>query len=70
MLIKQNAELIKETTEFKHIMLEQKTMMMKVVENGTHNTTNNNTNSHNKTFNLNFFLHLLHLFSFQTPILK
>ena len=55
MLIKQNAELIKETTEFKHIMLEQQTMMMKVVENGTHNTTNN-TNSHNKTFNLNFFL--------------
>ena len=56
MLIKQNAELIKETTEFKHIMLGQQTMMMKVVENGTHNTTNNNTNSHNKTFNLNFFL--------------
>jgi hypothetical protein len=59
MLIKQNAELIKETTDFKHIMLEHKTMMMKVVENGTHNTTNNttnNTNSHNKAFNLNFFL--------------
>jgi hypothetical protein len=44
MLIKENAEL--------------KNMMMKVIENGTHNTTNNNinTNSHNKAFNLNFFL--------------
>jgi hypothetical protein len=49
MLINQNAELIKETSEFKN-------MMMKVIENGTHNTTNNNTNSHNKAFNLNFFL--------------
>jgi hypothetical protein len=57
MLIKQNAELMKETTEFKHIMLEQQTMMMKVVENGTHNTSHTtNTNSHNKTFNLNVFL--------------
>ena len=36
-------------------MLEQQTMMMTVVENGTHNNTTNN-NSHNKTFNLNFFL--------------
>jgi hypothetical protein len=52
MLIKQNSELIKETADFKNIM-------MKVIENGTHNTTNNttnNTNSHNKAFNLNFFL--------------
>jgi hypothetical protein len=57
MLINQNAELIKETSEFKNIMLEQQTIMMKVLENGTHNTTNNNTNnSHNKAFNLNFFL--------------
>jgi hypothetical protein len=48
MLIKQNSELIKETSDFKN-------MMMKVLENGTHNTTNN-TNSHNKAFNLNFFL--------------
>jgi hypothetical protein len=38
MLIKDNNEL--------------RTMMMKVLENGTHNTTN----SHNKAFNLNFFL--------------
>jgi hypothetical protein len=39
--------LIKENSEFKN-------MMMKVLENGTHNTTH--TNSHNKSFNLQFFL--------------
>jgi hypothetical protein len=66
MLITQNTELIKETSEFKNIMLEQQNMMMAqhtstqnmmmdVIKTGTHNTTNN-TNSHNKTFNLNFFL--------------
>jgi hypothetical protein len=51
MLIKQNSELLKETSDFKN-------MMMKVIENGTiNNTTNNNhTNSHNKAFNLQFFL--------------
>jgi len=42
MLIKENSEL--------------KTMMMKVIENGTHNTTTTHTNSHNKAFNLNLFL--------------
>ena len=47
MLIKQNAELIKETSDFKN-------MMMEVIKNGTHNTTH--TNSHNKAFNLNLFL--------------
>jgi len=52
MLIKQNAELIKETSEFKHMMMEQQNTMLKVIENGTHNTTN----SHNKSFNLQFFL--------------
>jgi Txe/YoeB family toxin of Txe-Axe toxin-antitoxin module len=58
MLIKQNAELVKETSEFKNMMMEQQNMMMKVIENGTHNTTNNttHTNSHNKAFNLQFFL--------------
>jgi hypothetical protein len=62
MLIKQNSELIKETSEFKSIMIEQQNTMMKVIENGTHNITNNNPNinntinSHNKTFNLQFFL--------------
>ena len=45
-LIKQNTELIKETTDFKN-------MMMKVIENGTHNTTNNTINNN---FNLQFFL--------------
>ena len=39
--------LIKENSELKNVML-------KVLENGTHNTTH--TNSHNKAFNLNFFL--------------
>ena len=46
MVIKENSEL--------------KSMMMKVIENGTtsnsHNTNNTNTNCHNKQFNLNFFL--------------
>ena len=48
-IIKQNSELIKETSEFKN-------MMMKVIENGTHNTNTTHTNSHNKAFSLNFFL--------------
>jgi len=56
MLINQNAELIKETSEFKNMMLEHQTIMMKVIENGTHNTNTTHTNSHNKAFNLNFFL--------------
>jgi hypothetical protein len=47
MLIKQNSELIKETSDFKNMMIE-------VIKNGTHNTTH--TNSHNKTFNLQLFL--------------
>ncbi len=44
--------LIKDNTEMKNLM-------MKLIENGTHNTINNtitNTNSNNKAFNLNFFL--------------
>jgi hypothetical protein len=42
--------LIKENCEIKN-------MMMKVIENGTHNVNNiTHTNSHNKSFNLNFFL--------------
>ena len=44
--------LIKENSEFKTMMMEQQTTMLKVIENGTHNTTN----SHNKSFNLQFFL--------------
>ena len=49
MLVKQNAELIKETTDFK-------SMMMEVIKNGTGNNSHNTTNSHNKAFNLNLFL--------------
>jgi hypothetical protein len=58
LLVKQNAELIKEHIDIKNMMIEQQNMMIKVIENGTHNTniTNTNTNSHNKAFNLNFFL--------------
>jgi hypothetical protein len=48
--------LINENKELKTLMLEQQNMMMKVIENGTHNTTTTHTNSHNKAFNLNFFL--------------
>jgi hypothetical protein len=49
MLIKQNSELIKETSEFKNLMMD-------VIKNGTMNNSNNTSNSHNKTFNLHFFL--------------
>jgi hypothetical protein len=60
MLIKQNADLIKESTEFKNIIIAQNTstqnMMMEVIKTGTHNTNITTTNSHNKAFNLNFFL--------------
>jgi hypothetical protein len=48
--------LIKDNSELKNMMMEQQNIMMKVIENGTHNTTNNTTNSHNKSFNLQFFL--------------
>jgi len=59
MLIKQNSALIKETSDFKSMMVEQQSMMMEVIKNGTHNTSNTIntvTNSHNKAFNLNLFL--------------
>jgi len=50
MLIKQNEELMKETTEVK-------TMIMEVLKNAAaHQTINNNTNCNNKSFNLNLFL--------------
>jgi hypothetical protein len=49
-ILKQNADIIKENSELKN-------MMMEVIKTGTHHTnTTNNTNSHNKTFNLQFFL--------------
>ena len=50
------AMLIKDNTEFKNMMMEQHTMMMEVMKNGTHNTNSHNSHSNNKTFNLNFFL--------------
>jgi len=60
MLIKQNSDLIKESTEFKNMIMTQHTstqnMMMDVIKNGTHNTNITHTNSHNKAFNLQFFL--------------
>jgi len=56
-LIKQNAELIKEQTSIRQIMAEQQTMVLELAKNGTNNTNNShNTNSHNKSFNLQFFL--------------
>jgi hypothetical protein len=61
MLINDNKDLrnllveqCKENSDYKNMMMEQQTMMMEVIKNGTHNTTH--TNSHNKAFNLNFFL--------------
>jgi hypothetical protein len=52
--------LIKENSEFKNMMMEQSNIMLKAIENGTHNTNSHNTttttNSHNKSFNLQFFL--------------
>jgi len=51
--------LLKDNSDLKNILIEQQNLMMKVIENGSHNTTNNtttHTNSHNKAFNLNFFL--------------
>ena len=71
LLVKQNAELIKEQNDIKNIMMgqqnimmghqnmmmEQQNMIMKVIEHGTNNTNiTTHTNSHNKAFNLNFFL--------------
>ena len=64
MLIKQNAELIKESTDFKSMMIEQQNKIMEqqnivleIAKNGTQNNNSyNTTNSHNKAFNLNFFL--------------
>ena len=55
MLIKQNSELIKETSEFKNFMMDQQNVMLEVIKNGTHHTTTN-TNSHNNSFNLQLFL--------------
>ena len=59
-ILKQNADIIKENSELKNLMIEEhkstQQMMLEVIKTGTHNTTNTHTNSHNKTFNLQFFL--------------
>ena len=52
MLIKQNAELIKEQGNIRQMIVEQQNVVLEIAKNGTHNTTN----SHNKSFNLQFFL--------------
>jgi hypothetical protein len=58
-LMKENSEMKNMMLEQQNIMMTQNTstqnMMMKVIENGTHNNITN-TNSHNKSFNLQFFL--------------
>jgi hypothetical protein len=58
MLIKQNAELIKEQGNIRQMIVEQQNVVLEIAKNGTTNTNNshNNTNSHNKAFNLQFFL--------------
>jgi hypothetical protein len=53
-ILKQNADIIKENSELKNMMMDAQNKMLEVIKTGTHNTTN--TNSHNKTFNLQFFL--------------
>ena len=60
-ILKQNADIIKENSELKNLMIEEhkstQQMMLEVIKTGTHNVnTTNNNNSHNKTFNLQFFL--------------
>jgi hypothetical protein len=48
--------LMKENSEFKNIMMDTQTQMLKVIENGTTTNINNNINSNNKSFNLQLFL--------------
>jgi hypothetical protein len=56
MLIKQNCDLVKETTDMKSMMIEQQNIVLEIAKNGTNNNSHNHTNSHNKAFNLQFFL--------------
>ena len=51
--------LIKECSDYKNMIVEQQSMMMKVIENGVGNNSYNNSHnnhSNNKTFNLQVFL--------------
>jgi hypothetical protein len=56
MLIKQNSELIKETSDFKNMIIDQNKQMIELAKNAGNNCNNITTNSHNKAFNLQFFL--------------
>lgn len=51
-LVAQNAELLKETSEVKTLLVAQTTQVLEMLKNGTHNTINNN----NVSFNLQFYL--------------
>ena len=48
--------LIKECSDYKNMIVEQQSMMMKVFENGVGNNSHNTNYSNNKTFNLQVFL--------------
>jgi hypothetical protein len=49
--------LMKENTEFKHLLIDQNKQMLELAKNaGSYNITTNNNNSNNKSFNLQFFL--------------
>jgi hypothetical protein len=61
-IVNKSTEIVELKEIMKYLMKENsemKNMMLKVIENGTHNNNSvitTNTNSHNKAFNLNFFL--------------
>jgi hypothetical protein len=46
MLVKQNAELMKEQCSIKYLMMEQQNIVLEIAKNGAHNMSH--TNLHNK----------------------
>jgi hypothetical protein len=50
--------LLKENSEFKHLMIDQNKQIFEIAKNSGHHNTNNshNTTNNNNNFNLNFFL--------------
>jgi hypothetical protein len=48
--------LMKENSDFKHLLLEQNNQILSLVNKSGNNFNSNNVNSNNKTFNLNMFL--------------